>query len=325
MAVIVEVLHPRTGEVRQRLRLERFPTSLGRQLDNDLVLDDPYVDAHHARFVLDVDGSLVLEDLGSVNKLATTTHPQADRVRCVPGVELRVGRTRLRVRDGAEPVAPALSLTGAADRDTAHAWHARPTARVAAIVIAAGSFGLSGWLETAERNGATVALTAVMGFFLLGVMWAGVWAVGGRVVVGQFRFVAHLAIAAWFSIFAIIIGELGTWIDFLAPDNGVVEAAEGFILVLALGALIAFHLGESSLLRRSRRWRTGAIVTGLIIIVAGAFSLADDDPFTDVPKFSSVIKSIPARLVPQQTQEEFDAVIVDLRAGVDSLLRPDAK
>lgn len=325
MAVIVEVLHPRTGEVRQRLRLERFPTSLGRQLDNDLVLDDPYVDAHHARFVLDEDGSLVLEDLGSVNKLATAMHPAAERVRCVAGAELRVGRTRLRFRDESAPVPAALSLTGVSDAEVPRRWFERPPARIAVIAIAALTFGLTGWLATAERNGATVALTAVMGFFLLGVMWAGVWAVGGRVVVGQFRFVAHLAIAALFSILAIIVGQLGAWIEFLAPDNGIVEATEGLIVVVALGALVALHLGESSLLPKPKRWRTGAIVVGLIVLVAGAFSLADDDAFTDIPKFSSVIKSLPARLVPQQTQEEFGAVVVDLRADVDSLLKGGAK
>ena len=57
MALIVEVLrHGRGGEVRERLRLTDVPVTIGRALDNALVLDDPHVDAHHARLVRDADG-----------------------------------------------------------------------------------------------------------------------------------------------------------------------------------------------------------------------------------------------------------------------------
>jgi hypothetical protein len=319
MALIVEVLHPRTGEVRQRFRLERFPARLGRQLDNDLVLDDPYVDAHHAQFVQDPDGTLVLEDLGSLNKLSTIAHARAERVRCAPGAEVRVGRTALRIRDAAGPIAAAIPIGGAADA-VAHAWYERPAARVASILGAGALFGLSAWLGTSERDGATVALTAALGFLLLGIIWAGVWAVGGRIVVGQFRFVAHLAIASWMGILSIVLGGATNWVEFLSPDNGIAEGAQGLFLLVASGAMISLHLAEASHLTRARRWRAGASVCALALLIAGAFSLADEDAFTDVPEFSSVIKSAPVGLVPKQSVPEFEAVLADLRAGVDSLL-----
>jgi pSer/pThr/pTyr-binding forkhead associated (FHA) protein len=39
----------REGLVRQAWRIERWPLTIGRALDNDVVMTDPHVAAHHAR------------------------------------------------------------------------------------------------------------------------------------------------------------------------------------------------------------------------------------------------------------------------------------
>ena len=49
MALIVEVLG-RHGEVRLRRPGGDGSLTIGRGYDNDIVLDDPYADVHHARF-----------------------------------------------------------------------------------------------------------------------------------------------------------------------------------------------------------------------------------------------------------------------------------
>ena len=46
----------RDGLVRQAWRVERWPVSIGRALDNTVVLSDPHVAAHHATLDL-VDGA----------------------------------------------------------------------------------------------------------------------------------------------------------------------------------------------------------------------------------------------------------------------------
>ena len=66
--IILEVLD-RRGRPLQRLRVETLPLTIGRDLGNDVQLDDPYVCPQHARIVRDPDGRLVVEDLSSVNGL----------------------------------------------------------------------------------------------------------------------------------------------------------------------------------------------------------------------------------------------------------------
>ena len=51
MAMILEVVHP--SGTRTWHRLGDRPVTLGRGLANDLILDDPYVDARHARIAVD--------------------------------------------------------------------------------------------------------------------------------------------------------------------------------------------------------------------------------------------------------------------------------
>jgi hypothetical protein len=325
MALIVEVLHSRGVEVRHRLRLVRFPVSVGRQLDNDLVIDDPFVDAHHARFVLEEGGALVLEDLGSVNKLTVPSHPRAERVRLAPGAELTVGRTRLRIRDDLMPVPAALSLQGGAPADDdALPWYDRRRAHGGAIATAAFAIGVNAWLSSTDRSAGITVLTAALGFIVIGLIWAGIWAVAGRAVVGRFRISSHLAIVSWVTVATLLVAYFGSWIEFLAPDSDVSAALQGFVGLGLLAGMIAAHLGRASMQPRGIRWGIGATVAGVGLVLGAAFAVLGDDDFTDVPTFSSTIRSAPAAMIPKQTVEEFGEVMTDLRSEVDSLVAKPA-
>src|SRR5690606_16796872 len=106
--------------VRARVRLDGRHINVGRGYDNDLILDDAYVDARHARIHVDANGTVEIEDLGSINGLVLAGGAgRVPRVAASPGTEVRLGRTILRFRDPAEPVPPALPDTmsgGAAGR-----------------------------------------------------------------------------------------------------------------------------------------------------------------------------------------------------------------
>ena len=95
----------RNGDVVARQRFDTLPVTIGRGYDNDFVLDDAHTAPRHAVLELDVDGGLVLRDAGSQNGIVLHGRRQ-------PSVPLdgttivRLGHTRLRVRDAAFPVAP---------------------------------------------------------------------------------------------------------------------------------------------------------------------------------------------------------------------------
>ena len=89
-------------------RLDGRVLTLGRGLGNDVILDDPYVDACQARLARDETGAWSIADLGSVNGLFANGTRVDGAIPVQVRTEVRIGRTLLRFRDTEEAIAPAL-------------------------------------------------------------------------------------------------------------------------------------------------------------------------------------------------------------------------
>lgn len=321
MAMIIEVLTGKHGTVRQRVRVDGESMSIGRALTNAVILEDPHVDAVHARVLRGDDGQYALEDAGSVNRIEALSGLLQDRVVLRDGTEVQLGRTWLRFRDEDAPVAPAVPLQrSVATPARAPRWHERTSGRIGLVVAALALTGLGGWLGTSELDAGTQVLGVTLGVAVAFIVWAGIWAVAARVITGKFAFLAHLAViaAAWI---AFDVGDqVKNVIEFFLPENRVAPVLYTGLLLVVLAALVSGHLAFSSHLSRAARWRVGATVSAVLLALLGAFALVDDDQFTSAAAFSSEIRTFSPSLVPKQTVEEFSAEMADLRADVDELL-----
>jgi hypothetical protein len=326
VALMVEVLDPRTGEVRLRHRLDAGPVTLGRAYDNDIVLDDPYADARHARIVSDETGALIVEDLGSVNALVGPGADGARQTRVVvrPDVEVRIGRTRLRFRDSEAPVPPALPdlpVPGSPLR-LPH-WVGTWWGQLGVSAAAIGAVGWITWLGSyAASPGSDVFNTAV-GLLLLAALWAGIWAVASRMVVQRFRFLGHLAVVSTFTIAGFALAAADEWATFLFPDSAGKDLLVGGAGLLMIAALVAGHLALSSTMPRRRRWTAGLVTTAVVFAIGAVFTLVEDESFSDVPAFSASLKPFPAAWLPTATVAEFGLVEDDLKGQVDALAVED--
>lgn len=72
------------------------PVVVGRSPSSDIVIDEPYVSATHARFSIQ-GPALVLEDLGSTNGTMVNGHVIDQPVTLRDGDEVQVGDTVMRV------------------------------------------------------------------------------------------------------------------------------------------------------------------------------------------------------------------------------------
>ena len=72
------------------------PVVIGRSPSSDIVVDEPYVSATHARFTLQ-GPALVLEDLNSTNGTLVNGHPITRPVTLRDGDEVQVGDAIMRV------------------------------------------------------------------------------------------------------------------------------------------------------------------------------------------------------------------------------------
>jgi pSer/pThr/pTyr-binding forkhead associated (FHA) protein len=104
-AIWVEILARHHHEVATRYRFASTPITIGRAYDNDVVVDDPHVAAHHLRIARNDDGALIAEDLGSRNGLYVDRERERRAEIVLDGEhELRIGATVLRVRTAAYAV-----------------------------------------------------------------------------------------------------------------------------------------------------------------------------------------------------------------------------
>lgn len=178
----------RGREVTSRQRVDTGSIRIGRAYDNDVVLDDPHVAAHHLRLALDADGHWVAEDLGSINGL----YVEGDRTRhthvMLEGTTtLQVGHTGLRLRGARDGVAAELPLLRAVPR-----W---PLAVVfVALVIGLELLGL--WLGETGEPKLIRYLTPLLTLVAIVAVWTAAWSIVARVFGGHAQFGLHLLIAS---------------------------------------------------------------------------------------------------------------------------------
>ena len=102
--MVVEVLGGHRARTRHRIAAtgDEAEATVGRSAVCDVVLDDPFVAAVHARIRVDSAGRVTVTDLGSLNGTEVGgVHLRGEPALVGPDGLLRLGRTRLRVRSRA--------------------------------------------------------------------------------------------------------------------------------------------------------------------------------------------------------------------------------
>ena len=176
-----------SGRHRVELPAEGGEIRIGRGYENHVIVDDPFVAAQHLRLTRDESGALVAEDLGSANGLYIDQDRRRTPRVIVDGKRtLRIGRTRLRVRQADEAVAPERIM-----RPRTQLW---PIVAVLGIVLLGGE-ALTTWLRATGERTVTDYLTPLLSICTAVVVWTSAWAIVTRILSGRARYERHLVIA----------------------------------------------------------------------------------------------------------------------------------
>jgi hypothetical protein len=237
-AALIEILD-RDGQVRQAIPVAQWPLRIGRALDNDVVLSDPHVAAHH----------LVVADHGAGLELAvaeTRNGVLLGRRRLRSGeqaalaagddpIELTAGRTRLRLRLPGHALAPEVALLPA-----------QPLARrlvpiIAATLVLIGGALFNSYLnadpDTFARNAGSTLLAALVG----GAVWCGAWALLSKTFAHQARFGWHVRVFLFASIGLMVVNALPALLGFALSWPWLTDFAFVGEIAVAAAALY-FHL-----------------------------------------------------------------------------------
>lgn len=314
-ALWVEILS-RHQEVLARHRVQcahAGEVRIGRGYGNDVILDDPYVAAHHVRIVRDESGALVAEDVGSANGLfAGEDRRRVARVVLDGKRSIRVGRTRLRVREADQAVPPERLLRA----------HTRVWPLIVAVACAVlGIQFLTMWLrETAEPKLGNY-LTQLLSLGAFALVWTAAWAILSRIFSGRARFERHLLIAVCGLLVFALFNELTSYGAFAISSRELV-AYRYFVTWPLVAAICFLHLRELGRSRESGRSRlklkAGALAAlALIAIGMQTVSQWEARATSDRPSFVRGLKPPTLRLATPQTAKAFFAEVTSLKDRVD--------
>ncbi|MBH1978352.1 MAG: FHA domain-containing protein [Comamonadaceae bacterium] len=303
-----------------RTPITRWPVTVGRGLDCDLVLDDPFVAPTHLRIDRPVDAprTVHVEVLETRNGagLQGKHYGKGEGFDWPDGTPLDIGRTRITLR---------LADTAIADEQALPQFPWRRVAITAVLLalVAAVVLG-SSWLEANDASKFLKSLPGLLlGMLLVLGIWSGVWAVANKVFDGHLQFWRHVRIACA----AYLVAEAVQLATSLAAFAFSWEALSHFaylLMVLVLAGGLYAHLAAVLPRRRAGLAWTVAAVVALGIPAWLGTQWLDRMRLSNTLYMSSLfppsLRMAPAVPVPQFLQKARS-----LRGKLDRRLRDDGQ
>lgn len=267
---LIELLE-RDGRVQRSVSVGNWPVTLGRALDNDVVLDDPHVAPHHARLHADAQGNVVLEVGDTINGVRQNGrwHRAGTQVglRAADG-PMQLGGVRLLLRLPGETLAPERLMPVLGRNE----WLTLPTMAFVLLCLALAEH----WLGLDPGADATAWLPIAAGLPVALALWSVVWAMASKLFQHRFELLGHLRIVVpWLlaievlgAVLPALAASLGwSWLWRMLPP----------IQVLLLVLMLRGHL--NLVLPGARRMVTA--VLGGTAVVGGAILLTLTHRATD--------------------------------------------
>ena len=164
---LVLVLNRHGQQLIQKISLDRNNTiTIGRGWQNEVIINDEYVDGVHARLALNELNEVTIEDLSSANGTYIENKKIGQVARLVSGASVAVGDTTIVIHDTGAPVVPALKRNGArlfSNRFNSFGGVIAATVLVS-LALLLSIFTMTGVASTGERILSTFLAT---GAFLL--------------------------------------------------------------------------------------------------------------------------------------------------------------
>jgi len=323
--VFVEVLD-RRGSVRERIKVDSFPFTIGRGYANAVIVDDRLVSAEHLRLSLDSEGGMIVEDLNTLNGTwLSKPRERFEQHRIPPGGEavIRVGQTVLRLRGDDFAIEPVTS-----SRAPLRLFSTYMESKLITSLVFVAGFGLN-VLTVAQKIDKKVIwsdLTA-MSLLLLIVfaLWTGFWAFLSRLVIHSFRFMVHLGISAVASIFFLVFFTATEYFEFIfsAPTAARIAGFVGFAVIFSL--LLYGHFSVMSELSGWKRILSSTLIGAVIVGIALLVNYTKGREFSNDLRFSAVIKPVGWKWVRTVSSDEFFGDLGNLKLKLDTMAQKGPK
>jgi hypothetical protein len=285
---------------------------IGRAFDNDLIINDPFVNAAHMTLKLNAEtwecednntsnGTFISDSGGTRNKVKIG---QNCAIRS--GDTVFIGKTTIRVWDINHPVGPAQAL------DDAPLLFLDPRKPLPAFLLSMGLFSFLYYLNLSQwswrKNGdiSSIVLGEMMMLLILAI-WSGVWALITRFSKHQHRFLQHLIFSFQWCVFSMVLTAIVKYILFFACNHDFFT----YFSLLIYGPLVFFilntHLAIATNVAAFKRGMISCLIVLSIVVLTLLKQYAMHNEFSPRPAHYINIVPVPKKLIPAiPVNEEID-------------------
>ncbi len=248
----------RHGNMQARLPVTRWPVTVGRALDCDLVLDDVHVAGRHLRLTPGAAGHVTVQVMDTRNGVALghRQHGRGDVFDWPLADPLILGRLHLNLRLANSPVPVEQSLPRLLWRTS--------LLSIGAVLLLLLLLAAQVWLKIGETQNLLQDLPVLLVSALaVLVVWSGLWALATKLFGGQARFWRHVRIAS----LAFVAAELMEFVAQVLAFAFSWENVSRFgYLALVLAAAVGIY---RHLLVAAPHSRRGLAVGVALVVVLG--------------------------------------------------------
>jgi FHA domain len=250
----VEVLSAK-GDVQQRYKLTHSPFVVGRAVQSDVLLDDPFLAPSHGQFELNDAGQWVLRALESKNGIEPFDNLTN---------EYSLGQSRLRLRLAGQQLLPE-RLLPAKVAPVPQRNVGRLLTILALVFVVIELFGM--YAATSGEYKPATFISPILMFAGIVIVWSFAWSLLSRLFSGAPQFKEHLLIATCVLVGTSVCNEFIDWIGYgLALPN--VQSVDSLMRYAGLAIGVFFHL---RLLNPVRLWQNAAGVASFCLVAGGLF------------------------------------------------------
>lgn len=284
-------------------RVAELPVRIGRALDNDLILADPYISPVHL-IIAEGDNGWIAVDQSSENGTFFGKGRKIEGTAgLVSGDQVTIGRTQLRVWSPEHLVAPALRLP--AQQSIAR----RVIIPLCALISFLGSSALvtlNRFLDNANQTKLISLFANALPYLFFPLFWAGICACAGFIVRRKAQFSLQLITANCALASVVVLTALTEYIDYFTSSTNTADIIQytGMMLITAILLFVnlAITTGTAAGLRRAV---ISVVIGGGIIATIAVTDYASRFENRITPEYSQTLKPPYAKIARSVPLDQF--------------------
>lgn len=285
MAIVLELLSRKNIPIKH-YKFEQDYVCVGRDFNNDLRLDDPYVCPSHMLVAIDPEsGKLIVNDCQSTNGIKVNNKFVRQATLNSHDI-IKIGRTRLRIIDTTVPLADAMPLS---ELEENLSWLNQSFLAVCLSMVCLAYLLLSKFLGSVQEFSLIKALPSELGQMGVFCLWPLGFAILAKVMNKESHIVSQFTLT-WLVVLlsnalillqkvAIFNIHPGTWFTWL--ELAIFAVVVGGFIWLSL--FIAFHQSNH------RRNIIACSMTFIILTPIYALGFLNSDEFSSRPSYNPVL------------------------------------